>query len=198
MNQIATQQPLRTALSSRPGFWRRISVKIRVLPVVFTLAMTAAGAVRADEVVATSSLFKATQSGGFSYHLEALYSGCIDASEWEGAAGSKSVHANDELWCHWKIQSRITRKVLFVRKPGVERALDTMPPTDVWHSATIYGEGRPGQGCGSSTRRFQSDYAHAVSGLTGDFDEVVNDDTPDAQRAIQAKFPDASNVDLEN
>jgi hypothetical protein len=99
-------------------------VKIRVLPVVFTLAMTAAGAVRADEVVATSSLFKATQSGGFSYHLEALYSGCIDASEWEGAAGSKSVHANDELWCHWKVQSRITgRFSLFVSPESNERLI---------------------------------------------------------------------------
>jgi hypothetical protein len=173
-------------------------VKIRVLPVAFILAMPAAGAVRADEVIATTCLFKATQSGGFNYHLEALYSGRIDASEWEEAAGSKPVHASDELWCHWKIQSRITRKLLFIHKPRVERAPDTMPPTDVWHSATIYGEGRPSQGCGSSTPRFQSDYVHALSGLTGDFHEVVNDDTPDAQRAIQAKFPDASNIVPEN
>jgi hypothetical protein len=177
---------------------KRISVKIRVLPVVFTLAMAAAGTVQADEVVATSCLFKATESGGFSYHLVALYSGSVDASEWEGAAGPKPVHASDELWCHWKIQSRVTRKILFVHKPGVERALDTMPPTDVWHSATIYGEGRPRQGCGSSIPRFQSAYADAVSGLTGNFRRVVKDDTPDAQRAVQAKFPEASNVDLEN
>jgi hypothetical protein len=120
-------------------------VKIRVLPLAFTLAMATAGAVQADEVIATSCLFNATLNGGSSYHLDALYSGSIDASQWEDVAGSTPIHPSDELWCHWKIQSRITRKLLFVDEPGVERALDTMPPTDVWYSATIYGEGGPSQ-----------------------------------------------------
>jgi hypothetical protein len=173
-------------------------VKIRVLPLALTIAMAATGAARANEVIATSCIFKASHSANASYHLDALYSGQVEANKWEEAAASTPVHPGDERWCHWKIQSRITRKILFVYKRGVEGALDATPPTDVWYSVTIYGEGRPHQNCESSSARFQSDYVHAVSGLTRDFDKVVVDDTPNAQKAIRVKIPDLSNVELED
>jgi hypothetical protein len=144
-------------------------MKIPILPLTFVLASVAFGHARAGEIIATSCLFKATHVAGSSYHLDALYSGSIDASKWEEAAASTPIHPGDERWCHWKIQTRVTRKILFVYKGGVERAIDTMPPTEVWYSATIYGQGRPRQDCESSGPRFQSDYVHAVSGLTSDF-----------------------------
>jgi hypothetical protein len=171
-------------------------MKIRILPLTSIFVLAAFGQAPAAEIIATSCLFKATHVTGPSYHLDALYSGSVDANKWEEAAASTPIHPGDERWCHWKIQTRITRKILVVYKGGVERALDTTPPTEVWYSATIYGQGRPRQDCDSSGPRFQRDYLHAVSGLTSDFDEVVDGDGVSAQRVIRAKFPN-THVELE-
>jgi hypothetical protein len=173
-------------------------MKFRALTLAFILGAATIGTARADSVIARTYRFKATHRAGLSYHLDALYSGQIDANKWEEAAASTPIHPGAERWCHWKIESRITRKLLFVYRRKVERAVDTMPPTDVWYSVTIYGQGRPRQSCESSAPRFQSDYVHAVSGLTRDFDKVVVDDTPNAQRTIQTEFSDLSHVDLED
>jgi hypothetical protein len=171
-------------------------MKIRVLPLVSILTLAVFGQASAGEIIATSCLFKATHEAGSSYHLDALYSGSIDANKWEEAAASTPIHPGGERWCHWKIQTRITRKILVVYKGGVERALDTTPPTEVWYSATIYGQGRPRQDCELSASRFQSDYVHAVGGLTSDFGEVVDGDSLNAQRVIRAKYPNM-HVELE-
>jgi hypothetical protein len=172
-------------------------MKIFVLPLAFTLAMAATGAARPDVIMTARSHFKAIHDGGSVDHLHAIYIGSVDATEWEEAARLTPIRPSDELWCHWKIQSRIARSVYSVQERGVERALDTMPSADVWFFTTIYGQGRPSQGCSSSTSRFQSDYVQAVSGLTHDFNKVVDDDKPNAQRSIRANIPDISQVELD-
>jgi hypothetical protein len=172
-------------------------MKVPVWPLALTLAMAAIGGVRAEEVIATSCLFEATHFADPSHHLDALYSGSVDANKWEEATASTPIHPGDERWCHWKIQARITRKILAVYKPGVERSLDTLPPTDVWYSVAIYGEGRPYQSCDAAVHRFQSDYVHAESGLTRDFHKVVGGDALNVQRTVRAKFPDTLRVDVE-
>jgi hypothetical protein len=161
------------------------------------VGLAAAGGARADEVIATSCLIEVTHIADPSHHLDALYSGRVDADKWEEATASTPIHPGHESWCHWKIQARINRRILVEYKRGVERAHDALPPTEVWYSVTIYGQGRPHQGCESSTPRFQSDYVHAESGLTREFRKVVAGDASNVQRVVRVKFPDASQVDME-
>jgi hypothetical protein len=170
-------------------------MKFRAMMLAFVLGAATIGTARPDVIVATRYQFKATHNGGPTDHLHATYIGSVDTDKWEQATASSLVHPNDERWWHWKIQSHITRLIQFVDDQGVEGTSDVVPPAEVWISTTIYGQAHGD--CDSATPHFEADYITAVSGLTGDFNKVVNGDTLGAQKAIRANVPDASYVEFE-
>jgi hypothetical protein len=177
-------------------FLRRLCLmKFRALTLALILGAATIGTARAEVVITTRYPLKATHVNGSSERAQATYIGSVDVNKWAQATRSTAIKPTDELWCHWKIQSRITRLISFDDKNPVDGSTVRVPPTDVGILVTTYGLAN--QDCESSASRFQSDYIEAVSGLTGKFDKVVNGDTLDIQNAIRGNVPDVSHVELE-
>jgi hypothetical protein len=112
-------------------------MKFCAMTLAFILGAATIGTARPDVIMAARYQFKATHNGGSTDHLHATYIGSVDTDKWEQATASSLIHPINERWCHWKIQSHITRLIQFVDDLGVEGASDRVPPAEVWISTTI-------------------------------------------------------------